>query len=38
MEEENFFRGMFWAAFLGIPLWIAFFGWLKLFQQLLATF
>jgi hypothetical protein len=30
VHEENFFKGMLWATFLSVPLWLSFFGWMKL--------
>lgn len=30
MHEENFFKGMLWATLLSVPLWLSFFGWMKL--------
>ncbi|MDQ0225537.1 hypothetical protein J2S02_001881 [Metabacillus niabensis] len=30
MQEENFFKGMVWATLLSIPLWLSFFGWIKM--------
>lgn len=34
MREGNFFKGIIWAAVLSIPLWIAFFGWVKLIMYM----
>jgi hypothetical protein len=28
--EGNFFLGLFWGGMISIPLWISFFGWVKL--------
>jgi hypothetical protein len=28
--ETNFFKGLFWGSILSIPLWLSFFGWVKL--------
>ncbi|MGX1192295.1 hypothetical protein RKD52_000847 [Metabacillus sp. SLBN-84] len=30
MQEADFFKGMIWAAVLSIPLWLSFFGWMKI--------
>ncbi len=30
VQEENFFKGMVWATLLSIPLWLSFFGWIKM--------
>jgi len=30
-EDGNLFEGLFWATLLSIPLWISFFGWIKIF-------
>lgn len=38
MYEENFFKGMLWASLLSIPLWLSFFGWLKLTIRLFNHF
>ncbi len=29
-EEGNLFIGLFWGMIFSIPLWISFFGWVKL--------
>lgn len=29
-KDGNFFKGFVWACALSIPLWIAFFGWIKM--------
>lgn len=34
MRKGNFVVGMFWGTALSIPLWLSFFGWIKL----IATF
>ncbi len=35
MEAQgNFFAGLLWGASLGIPLWISFFGWVKLLSRI----
>jgi hypothetical protein len=34
-EDENFAKGMVWAACLSIPLWLSFFGWIKMVSALL---
>jgi hypothetical protein len=28
--ESHFFQGLFWGSLLSIPLWLSFFGWVKL--------
>lgn len=38
MHEENFFKGMLWASLLSIPLWVSFFGWLKLTVRFFCHF
>ncbi|MCM3597744.1 hypothetical protein M4D55_18405 [Metabacillus idriensis] len=30
MQDANFFKGMIWATVLSIPLWVSFFGWMKI--------
>ncbi|MDQ0857628.1 hypothetical protein QFZ72_001107 [Bacillus sp. V2I10] len=30
MQDTNFFKGMIWATILSVPLWVAFFGWMKM--------
>lgn len=30
VHEENFFKGMLWATLLSVPLWLSFFGWMKI--------
>ena len=34
-KQENFGVGLLWGTTLSIPLWIAFFGWMKLMIHLL---
>jgi len=29
-KQGNFLVGLFWGTSLSVPLWVAFFGWLKL--------
>ncbi|WP_157950913.1 hypothetical protein [Peribacillus acanthi] len=29
--DLNLFKGLLWGTALSIPLWLSFFGWLKLF-------
>jgi hypothetical protein len=29
-KEGNFIVGMYWGTLLSIPLWVSFFGWVKL--------
>ncbi|MGG3449108.1 hypothetical protein [Domibacillus aminovorans] len=29
-EDGHFFIGLTWATVLSVPLWISFFGWIKL--------
>jgi hypothetical protein len=36
-EEENFAKGMVWAVGLSIPLWLSFFGWIKMVSMLLHS-
>ncbi len=33
-EQANFFNGLKWGVIISIPLWISFFGWIKLFINL----
>jgi hypothetical protein len=28
--DNSFFKGLFWGSVLSIPLWLSFFGWVKL--------
>ena len=36
MEEQgNLFVGFLWGALLSLPLWIAFFGWVKMILHFL---
>ncbi|MBA9037659.1 hypothetical protein HNP21_000748 [Bacillus aryabhattai] len=35
IERGNFLIGLAWGTSLSIPLWIAFFGWIKLVWRLL---
>ncbi|MFC7685268.1 hypothetical protein ACFQU5_04755 [Ureibacillus sp. GCM10028918] len=38
MEEEgNFFKGIFIAFLLSIPLWMIFFGWITMISRLLKS-
>lgn len=30
-QEENLPRAMLWGILLSIPLWVSFFGWIKIF-------
>ncbi|USK27974.1 MULTISPECIES: hypothetical protein [Metabacillus] len=30
MKDANFFKGMIWATILSVPLWVSFFGWIKI--------
>ncbi|MBM7618605.1 hypothetical protein JOC95_000447 [Bacillus tianshenii] len=30
MVKNNFLVGMFWGTAFSIPLWLSFFGWIKL--------
>lgn len=34
-EQGNFLVGFLWGTSLSVPLWIAFFGWIKLMIQFL---
>lgn len=34
-KEHNFYIGMLWGTSLSIPLWLAFFGWIKLIAAFL---
>lgn len=34
-EESQFFVGLTWAAVFSVPLWISFFGWIKLMRHFL---
>lgn len=34
-EEGNFIKGFFWAITLSIPLWLSFFGWIKIIRSFL---
>ncbi len=29
-EQRNFLKGLKWGVIISIPLWISFFGWLKM--------
>lgn len=33
MQDVNFFKGMVWATVLSVPLWVSFFGWLKIIMN-----
>ncbi|ETI68595.1 hypothetical protein BAVI_11824 [Neobacillus vireti LMG 21834] len=33
-EQGNFFTGLLWGTTLSIPLWMAFFGWVKIILHL----
>ena len=35
IDDMGFSRGMTWGVLLSIPLWLSFFGWLKLIIRLL---
>ncbi len=35
MDEENFFKGIFWGVMFSVPLWLAIFGWINLVKQML---
>ncbi|EKN64147.1 hypothetical protein BABA_23640 [Neobacillus bataviensis LMG 21833] len=34
-KEGNLFVGLLWGTSLSIPLWVAFFGWIKLITHFL---
>lgn len=34
-EQGNFAYGLVWGTSLSVPLWIAFFGWVKLLLRIL---
>jgi hypothetical protein len=36
MHEDNFFKGMAWATLLSVPLWLSFFGWMKITLRFLS--
>jgi hypothetical protein len=33
--EGNFFKGLFWGSVLSIPLWLSFFGWIKIIANVI---
>jgi hypothetical protein len=33
IPEGNVIKGLMWAALFSIPLWISFFGWVKLIRS-----
>jgi hypothetical protein len=34
-NDGNFFKGLFWGATLSVPLWLSFFGWVKLILEVI---
>lgn len=35
-EEGNFLKGLTWGIMLSIPLWLSFFGWIKIIRSFLV--
>jgi len=33
-EQANFLKGLKWGVAISIPLWISFFGWIKMLYHL----
>lgn len=36
VEDDNFSKGLAYGILLSVPLWLSFFGWLKLFHEFLS--
>jgi hypothetical protein len=34
-EDGNFVAGVYWGTLLSVPLWLAFFGWVKIIKVIL---